>query len=89
MSNMWHMKSVLKSIGGLFLGVGFVVGGITWVATTATFFSDGNNFLGLVSLLVPPSEVVLPWVVSPTLGFASLMSTGCLIVGAVCLGNAE
>jgi hypothetical protein len=83
------MNSALKSIGGLLMGIGFVVGGITWIATTAIFFSDGNNFLGLVSLLIPPSEVVLPWVISPTLGFASLTSTGCLIIGAVCSGKSE
>lgn len=65
------------------MGIGFVIGGITWIVTTAIFFSDGNNFLGLVSLLIPPSEVVLPWVISPTLGFASLTSMGCLIIGAV------
>lgn len=83
------MNSALKSIGGLLMGIGFVVGGITWIVTTAIFFSDGNNFLGLVSLLIPPSEIVLPWVISPTLGFASLASTGCLIIGAVCRGQSE
>lgn len=83
------MKPLLGGIGKTLLAVGFIVGGLTWLATTAYFFQNDENFLGLISLLVPPSEIVLPWVVSIELGIISVASTTCLIVGAVCLAGSE
>jgi len=83
------MKGLLKVIGGIFATVGFVTAGVVWIATTVHFFRNGDDFLGLVSLLIPPSEIILPWLVSTQLGIASISSTACLVIGAVCLGNSE
>lgn len=86
---MQHMKRLLRVIGGTFATVGFVTAGVVWIATTIHFFRNDDDFLGLVSLLVPPSEIVLPWLVSTEFGVASIASTAFLVVGAFCLGNSE
>jgi hypothetical protein len=69
-------------LGGTLTAIGLLVGGLMWVLTTAHFFATGNGFLGVVSLLLPPSEVVLPWLVSPNWGLVSLASIVMLMVGA-------
>ena len=69
--------------------LGFLAGGVIWIATAVHFFGEGKNFLGLVSLLIPPSEIVLPWLVSREFGIASVVSTGLLVTGATPLGFAD
>ena len=83
------MRNMAKLVGGTLIGLGLLAGGAIWIATTVHFFGEGNNFLGLVSLLVPPSEIVLPWLVSREFGIASLVSTGLLILGGTLLGYAD
>ena len=79
----------MKIVGRSLLGLGFLAGGAIWIASTAHFFGEGNNFLGLVSLLVPPSEIILPWLISREFGIVSLVSTGLLVTGATLLGYAD
>lgn len=79
----------MRLLGRLLMAVGFVVGAFSWVVSTVHFFSSDSNSLGFISLVIPPSALVLPWLVSSTLGIASVVSAGCLAMGALCLSNAE
>lgn len=67
--------------GALFVG-GIVLGGLNYLLTAFVFFSQGDILLGLIQLVVPPAELVLPWVAHPTLGIVSLVSLGMMIMGA-------
>ena len=87
------MKRLAKILG---TGVGWVlvtVGSLAslgvWIATTAHFFRNDNGFLGLVSLFVPPAELVLAWVVSSQFGLMSVVSILCLMFGGITLGLSE
>jgi hypothetical protein len=62
--------------------LGFVLGGLNYLLTAGFFFSNGQTGLGLIQLLIPPAELVLPWVASPTLGIISLISLGMVVIGA-------
>ncbi len=62
--------------------LGFVIGGLNYLLTAGFFFSNGQTGLGLIQLLIPPAELVLPWVASPTLGIISLISLGMVVIGA-------
>jgi len=61
--------------------LGFLIGGINYLLTAGFFFSNGNTLLGVVQLLVPPAELVLPWIASPTLGLISAVSTAMIVFG--------
>ena len=62
--------------------LGFVLGGLNYLLTAGFFFSNGQTGLGLIQLLVPPAELILPWVASPTLGVISLISLAMVVIGA-------
>jgi hypothetical protein len=62
--------------------LGLALGGLNYLVTTGFFFSNGQTGLGLIQLLVPPAELVLPWLASPTLGVISLISLAMVIIGA-------
>ena len=64
------------------IGLGYVIGGLNYFLTSFYFFSNDENFLGFVQLVVPPAELVLPWVASPTLGVMSLVSLAFVVIGA-------
>jgi hypothetical protein len=69
-------------MGKLIMILGFIIGGVNYLVTAGYFFSNDQAFLGLIQLLVPPAELVLPWVASSTLGIASLVSMAFIIIGA-------
>ena len=56
------------------IGLGYFIGGLNYLLTAGYFFSHEQTGLGLIQLLVPPAELVLPWVASPTLGIISGVS---------------
>lgn len=64
------------------VGLGYVVGGINYLVTALVFFANGDTALGLIQLVIPPAELILPWLASPVLGLVSLASLGLIIVGA-------
>lgn len=64
------------------MGLGYVVGGINYLVTALVFFANGDTALGLIQLVIPPAELILPWLASPVLGLVSLASLGLIIVGA-------
>jgi len=71
-------------LGGFVNGlstVGFVLGGINYLLTAGYFFSNGQTGLGLIQLLIPPAELILPWVASPVLGMISLASIVMISIG--------
>jgi hypothetical protein len=59
-------------MGGVLMGVGIIGLSGIWLYTTYVFFATGQTVLALISLLIPPSGVVLPFLISPTLGFIGL-----------------
>lgn len=73
------MRDVL---GGLFLIVGMLGMFAVWIAATYVFFASGQMLLGLISLVVPPADIVLPFLISPTLGLAGLGAMGVAFAGA-------
>lgn len=64
-------------IGAVLMGVGFVVMFGVWIYTTVVFFATGETLFGLLSLLVPPADLVLPFLISVPLG---LIGIGCTLV---------
>jgi hypothetical protein len=83
------MNKLLSSVGHFLIVIGFIGGGIVWIATTVYFFSNDETFLGLLSFFVPPSAAILPWVVSTTLGIASIGSAVSLLIGGLLLSKSE
>lgn len=69
-------------MGKSIMTLGFVIGGVNYLVTAGYFFSNDQAFLGLIQLLVPPAELVLPWVASTTLGIASVISMALIVIGA-------
>ena len=69
-------------MGKTMMTLGFLIGGVNYLVTAFYFFSNDQALLGAILLLVPPSELVLPWVASTTLGIASAVSLVLMISGA-------
>ena len=65
------------------IGLGYFIGGLNYLLTAGYFFSHEQTGLGLIQLLVPPAELVLPWVASPTLGIISGVSIAMILIGSV------
>ena len=69
-------------MGKIIMHSGFIVGFINVLVTAGYFFSNDQAMLGVIQLMVPPAEIVLPWVASTTLGIVSAISTACIFIGA-------
>jgi hypothetical protein len=69
-------------MGAFIFGIGFIGGGIIWLYTTYVFFATGQTGLALISLIVPPAGLVLPFLISLQLGIAGLVSIAVMIGGA-------
>lgn len=61
-----------NAVGGLMVAVGMLVMFVIWIYTTVVFFSVGDTVLGVVSIIIPPAAIVLPFLVSPILGFIGI-----------------
>lgn len=61
---------------------GWLTGGLNYLVTAFVFFSRGDTSLGLIQLVVPPAELVLPWIAHPFLGAISVISLALVVVGA-------
>lgn len=68
-------------MGGLIFGAGFIGGGIVWLYTTYVFFATDQTGLALISLIVPPAGLVLPFLISVPLGIAGLASIAVMVAG--------
>jgi hypothetical protein len=69
-------------MGKSIMTLGFVIGGLNYLVTAGYFFSNDQALLGVIQLMVPPAEFVLPWVASTTLGIVSVISMVFLFIGA-------
>ncbi len=76
-----------QGMGGTMIVAGYVLGGLNYLITSLVFFSRGDTLLGLIQLVIPPAELVLPWVAHPTLGVISLVSLGLIIAGSNIVGD--
>jgi hypothetical protein len=76
-----------QGMGGTMIIAGYVLGGLNYLITSLVFFSRGDTLLGLIQLVIPPAELVLPWVAHPTLGVISLVSLGLIIAGSNTIGD--
>jgi hypothetical protein len=74
-------------MGGVIANIGFGLGAINYLLTAGYFFSNDQTGLGLIQLLVPPAELILPWIASPTLGVISLISLLMILVGSAIRRN--
>lgn len=74
-------------IGGTLLAVGMIAMFIIWMFTTYVFFATGQTGLALTSLLIPPADLVLPFLISPMLGFIGLGSLAAGFAGAALRGD--
>lgn len=70
-----------NGFGGLVANLGWLIGGVNYLATAFHFFSTDRVGLGLVQLAVPPAELVLPWVAGAAFGVASLVSFALILIG--------
>lgn len=70
------------AIGGALSVLGWLVGGVNYLATAFAFFADDRIGLGLIQLAVPPAELILPWLAGVVYGVASIVSLGLLVLGA-------
>ena len=69
-------------MGGLLLGLGVVGMFGIWIYTTVVLFALGETTLAVISLVIPPADIVLPFLVSPMLGFLGLGFLGVAFAGA-------
>lgn len=69
-------------MGYVLIVIGVLLGALVYLVTAGVFFANGNEGLGLIQLLIPPAELVLPWVISTRLGMFSLLSVVLMAVGA-------
>lgn len=69
-------------MGYVLMVMGVLLGALVYLVTAGVFFANGNEGLGLIQLLVPPAELVLPWVISTRLGMFSVLSLLLIAVGA-------
>ena len=69
-------------MGYVLMVIGLALGALIYFVTAGVFFVRGDDGLGLIQLLVPPAELVLPWIISARLGVLSLVSLGLTLTGA-------
>lgn len=69
-------------MGYVLVVAGVVLGALVYLVTAGVFFAQGDEGLGLIQLLVPPAELVLPWLISTRLGVISVVSVVLMVVGA-------
>ncbi len=56
------------------MGLGMIAMAAIWLYSTWWFFADGQTALGVISLVIPPADLVLPFLINPLLGVIGLGS---------------
>lgn len=69
------------------MAVGIVVMFVVWMVTAYLFFASGETVLALIALLVPPADLVLPFLISPVLGAVGIGGTVVAFIGAAVKGD--
>ena len=80
-------RQLRERIGMQLFILGFVVSGVDYLITAGYFLSNDKANLAVILLLVPPSELVLPWVANTTLGIISAVGLVLFIAGAFLKGE--
>lgn len=75
-------------MGSILIGLGSIGGIAVWLLTCLAFFGNGDTFLGLIALLVPPADLILPFLISPQLGFLGIGSVVVFWMGMALKKNA-
>lgn len=75
-------SGVRSGIGALLFGLGIIVMLGIWLYTTYVFFATGQTLLAIISLVIPPADIVLPFLISPALGLLGLAGMAVAFVGA-------
>ena len=76
-----------NAIGGLLFGLGLIAMFAIWIYTTVVFFATGQTFLAIISLVIPPADIVLPFLISPALGVAGILGMGVAFAGSAMRQN--
>jgi len=69
------------------VAVGFIAMLGIWLFTSYWFFATGQTFLGLLALLVPPADLVLPFLISWQLGAIGIGGTVLAFAGFAVKGE--
>lgn len=77
----------MAGLGMFIAGIGYVAGGAIWLYTAFWFFADGQTLLGVIALVIPPADLVLPFLISPTLGLLALGTVALMFIGSA-IGSA-
>jgi len=75
------------ALGVIMIVVGMVAMFGIWIFTTYYFFATGEILFGLLSLFVPPADLVLPFLISPQLGFLGIGGTVVAFAGFAVKGD--
>jgi hypothetical protein len=77
----------MRKFGSLFryflAGISIVTGLIAYFVPAGIFISRGDALLGFFQLFFPPAAIVLPWLISPQLGFIALASVVLFPLGVI------
>ena len=77
-----YRKRESWDLGKSLFGLGFAIGGLNYLITAGYFFANDRTVLGVIQLVVPPAEIVLPWAANTALGIASAVSIVLCLIGA-------
>lgn len=76
-----------NGIGALMIAVGFIAMVGIWLFTSYYFFATGQTLLALLALLVPPADLVLPFLISWQLGAIGIGGTVLAFAGFAVKGE--
>jgi len=79
----------MKVLGNILFVIGSIAGAGIWLLTAGIFFSRGDVLLGLLALLVPPADLILPFFISLTFGLFTLGTGAVVLLGMWMRGNDE
>lgn len=69
------------AIGLMLARIGWAISAINYFLTAIALFNQDKKGLALIQLLLPPAELVLPWVASTFLGLMSATGCGLVLLG--------
>jgi hypothetical protein len=69
------------TVGAALAILGWILGGIVWLATTVLLWLSGDTGLALLAFFFPPADV-LSFVVAPALGVAAVAAVALVMCGA-------
>lgn len=81
-------RETVAGLGAMLMMAAWVTGAGVWIYTTYSLYVSGDTGLALVALVFPPADLILAFVVSPTVGLIGVLSIVALLIsGAMTAGN--